>query len=155
MAGVQLVSILGSFLCMMMLAKLGPQILAAGSLVSWLFGTLAVVLFGILSSINILIAHKHGANDQHGIALVARDGLLLAILITIPAFILFWNMSPIFLLFGQSATVVALVTPYLHALAWGLLADFLMIACLEVIMGVGHTRIILVFSIVYVKTASL
>lgn len=133
------------------LAHLGAKTLAAGSLVSWLFGTLAVILFGILSSINILVAHKHGANDKNSIALIARDGFLLAILITIPAFILFWNMPPIFLLFGQSASIVALAKSYLHALAWGLFANFLMIACLEVIMGVGHARVVLVFSILSVS----
>ena len=132
------------------LARLGEQTLAAGSLVSWLFGTVAVILYGILSSINILVSHKHGEKDQHGIALIARDGMLLAVLLTIPAFILFWNMSPIFLLFGQSETVVALAKPYLHALSWGLLADFIAMAFLEVIMGVGRARIILLFTVITV-----
>jgi MATE family multidrug resistance protein len=133
------------------LAHLGTQTLAAGSLVSWLFGTLAVILFGILSSINILVAHKHGENDKNAIALIARDGFLLAILITIPAFILFWNMPPIFLLFGQSVSIVVLAKSYLHALAWGLFANFLMVACLEIIMGIGHARVVLVFSILSVS----
>jgi MATE family multidrug resistance protein len=133
------------------LAHLSSETLAAGSLVSWFFGTLAVILFGILSSINILVAYKHGANDQNGIALVARDGLILAILVTIPATILFWYMSPVFLLFGQSAAIVALAESYLRPLAWGLLADFIMIACLEVIMGVGHARVILIFTVLSVS----
>src|SRR5690242_8033532 len=71
------------------LAKLGQDILAAGALVSWLYGTFAVILFGTLGSINILVSHKHGANNQTGISLVARDGLLLSLLMTIPAFFLF------------------------------------------------------------------
>lgn len=133
------------------LARLGSQTLAAGALVSWFFGTLAVILFGILSSINVLVAHKHGSNDHDGVALVAKDGLWLAILITIPAIALLWNMSPVFLLFGQPASVVALAKSYLHPLAWGILANFIMIACLEVIMGVGHARVILVFSILSVS----
>ena len=48
------------------LAHLSPEILAAGSLVSWLFGTIIVIMFGALSSINILVAHKHGEKDQEG-----------------------------------------------------------------------------------------
>ena len=133
------------------LARLGAPTLAAGSLVSWLFGTVAVILFGTLSSINILVAHKHGANDQQGIALVARDGLLLAMLLVIPSFVLFWNMSEIFLWFGQPPSIVILASSYLHALAWGLPANFLMIACLEVMMGIGHARQILVYTIVSVS----
>lgn len=77
------------------LAHVDPQTLAAGALVSWLFGVLATILFGTLGSINILISHKHGANDDEGIKLVVRDGLLLAGLLTVPAFILSWNANQI------------------------------------------------------------
>jgi len=129
------------------LAQLGPDILAAGALVSWLFGTVFVILFGTLGSINILIAHKHGAKDDHGILLVVRDGLWLAILIAIPTFFLFWNMSPLFLLFGQSPSVVLLAKMYLHAMAWGILPSVIMIALLEVIIGLGHARLILIFNL--------
>lgn len=132
------------------LAQLGPDILAAGSLVSWLFGTIIVILFGTLSSINILISHKHGANDHHGISLVLRDGLILAILLSLPAYLLFWNMAPIFLLFGQEPSVVTLAESYLHALSWGLLPDFLMIAILEFIIGIGHARVVMIFSMIAV-----
>jgi MATE family multidrug resistance protein len=137
------------------LAHVSQEVLAAGALVSWFFSTIAVILYGILRSINILIAHKVGANDHNGISLIARDGLLLAILLAVPAFILFWNMSPIFLLFGQSAAVVLLAKSYLHALVWGLPANFIMIACLEVIIGLGHARVILAFSILTVSLSIL
>lgn len=133
------------------LAHLGPATLAAGSLVSWLFGTLAVIMFGALSSINILVAHKHGAKDDEGISFVARDGVILAILLTIPAFLLLWDMSSIFTLFGQSASVVALASSYLHALAWGMFANFVGMACIEVLIGVGRARLVLMFSILVVS----
>lgn len=128
------------------LAKLGTEILAAGALVSWFYGTFAVILFGTLGSINILVSHKQGAGDQDGISLVVRDGLLLSVLMTIPAFILFWNMSPIFHLFGQNASVVLLAESYLHAMSWGLLPTFITIAIFEFLIGLGHTRVIMCFT---------
>jgi MATE family multidrug resistance protein len=133
------------------LARLGTQTLAAGSLVSWFFGTLAVVLFGLLSSINILVAHKHGANDDDAIAFIAKEGIWLAILITIPVMVLLWNTAPIFLLFGQADSVVILAQSYLRPLVWGILANFIMLACQDVIMGLGHTRVILIFAMVTVS----
>lgn len=132
------------------LAHLGPETLAAGSLVSWAFGTVIVVLFGTLSSINILVAHKYGARDEQGILLVVRDGFWLAILLAIPTFLLFWNMSSLFSLVGQSPAIVLLAKTYLHAMAWGILPNVIMIALLEVIMGLGRARLILVFSILSV-----
>ena len=131
----------------MFLAKLGQNILAAGALVGWLYATFAVILFGTLGSINILISHKHGANDQAGISLVARDGLLLSLLMTIPAFFLFWNMSPIFLRLGQNPSVVLLAKSYLHALAWGLLPNLVSVAIFQFIIGLGHARIIMYFTV--------
>lgn len=132
------------------LARLGPNELAAGGLVSWLFGTFFVILFGILSAINVLVAQKHGAGDTKGIALVLRDGLYLALLFLIPSCLLFWNMSYLFLFLGQDPTVVLLAKPYLHALVWSIFPDLIMIALLEFMIGLGHTRAILVFSILAV-----
>jgi len=132
------------------LAHVDQQTLAAGALVSWLFGVLATILFGTLGSINILISHKHGANDEDGIRLVVRDGLLLAGLLTIPACILFWNMSSVFLFLGQSQSVAILAQSYLHALAWGLLPNFIMIAIYESIIGLGHAKVIMIFTVLSV-----
>lgn len=132
------------------LARLGPDTLAAGSLVSWLFGTVLVILFGTLSAINILVAHKHGAKNKEGILHVIRDGFWLAILFAAPTFLLFWYMSPLFLLVGQSPAVVALAQTYLHAVAWGVLPNVIIIAFLELLMGLGHARIILIYNILSV-----
>lgn len=136
-----------AFFVTLFLAHLGAKTLAAGALVNWFFATLVVVLFGTLSAINILVSHKHGAKEPEKIAQIARDGLLLAALLAIPGFFLLWNMSPIFLLFGQQESVVLLAKSYLHALSWGLLATFLGMACLEVTIGIGKTRIVLIYSI--------
>ncbi len=131
----------------MFLAHLSSDVLAAGALVSWLFGTFIVILIGILSSINILVAHQYGAKNFSTISFIVRDGVWLAIALALPSFILFWNLSPIFLFLGQNPSVVHLAQTYLHALAWGLLPNFLMFALLEFIVGLGHARVLLVFSI--------
>lgn len=131
----------------MFLAHLSHEVLAAGALVSWLVGTFIVILIGIMSAINILVAHKHGAKDKEGISLVVRDGVWLAVILSIPSIILFWNLSPIFLLLGQNQAVVELAQAYLHALTWGLLPNLIMFALLEFIVGLGNARLILVFSL--------
>lgn len=133
------------------LAQLGEYTLAAGALVSWLFATIAVILLGTLGAINILVSHKHGANDQKSIADIAQEGLLQAVLLAIPTIMVLWNMAPLFLVFGQSESVVVLAQAYLRALSWGILPNFLQMACLEMIIGLGHTRVILIFSIITVS----
>lgn len=131
-------------------AHLDLQVLAAGALVGWLFATLVVIQFGTLGSVNILIAHKYGAKDDDGIAWVLRDGLILALLSVLPTFALLWNMAPILLLFGQTPSVVALATAYLHPLAWALLPTFLMEVLMQLLIGLGRTRVIMAFSLLSV-----
>ena len=135
-----------SFFENIFLAHLGPHVLAAGALVAWLFWTLISIIFGAFSSVNILVAHKHGAKDIEGISHVLRDGLILAILLAIPTFLLIWNIAPLFKLFGQSPALVALAMTYLHALAWGLFPKFILIVFYEMLIGLGHARVITIFT---------
>lgn len=128
------------------LAHIGAKALAAGALVSWLNWVLVVVVFGILGAVNILVAHYFGARNYQEICRVTRDGLILAILLWVPTCFLFWNMAPIFIVFGQKTSIVKLAIPYLHALAWGLLPNFLMIALLELMIGLGNTRIVIMIT---------
>lgn len=136
-----------SFFETIFLAQLGEHVMAAGALVNWLFATLIVVLFGTFSAVSVLIARKYGAKEKAQIILVLRDGLLTAVLLFIPTFFLFWNISSILLLFGQSAQVAALAKAYLHALAWGLFPKFILIVLFEFILGLGHSRIIMTISL--------
>ena len=46
------------------LAHVSSDALAAGGLVSWFFATFNVIMFGTLSSINILVAHKYVESGQ-------------------------------------------------------------------------------------------
>jgi MATE family multidrug resistance protein len=132
------------------LAHLGLETLAAGALVGWLFGTFLSIVIGILSSINILVAHHYGAKEYHTISLIVRDGVWIALFLAIPSFVFFWNLSPIFLFLGQNPTLVKLAEVYLHGLAWGLLPNFVMFALLEFIVGLGHARVILIFTLLSV-----
>jgi MATE family multidrug resistance protein len=60
------------------------------------------------------------------------------------------NIAPIFLIFGQSPTIVSLATSYLHALSFGILPNFIMIVLLQFIIGLGHVRIIMIFTLLSV-----
>lgn len=139
-----------SFFETIFLAHLGPKVLAAGALVSWLFGTLVVILFGTLSSINILVAQKYGAKDHEGISFVIRDGLVLATLLMLPTSLLVWYAPYLFTLLGQDPSIAPLAAAYLHPLAWAMLPTFLMMVFLEFLIGLGHTRVIMVFTLLSV-----
>jgi len=130
------------------LAHLGQQVLAASALVSWLFYTMISIIFGIFSSVNVIISHQYGAKDDVGISLAVRDAVLFAIILTPLAFFLFWNAADIYLLFGQKPELADLARLYLHGLAWGLFPKFILIVAFELLIGLGHTRLVMIVSIV-------
>lgn len=129
------------------LAHLGEETLAAGALVAWFFYAIINLLFGILNSINILVAHKHGAKDKQAIIQVLRDGLLLIFLLFLPSFLLLWYASSIFVLLGQKQSLADLANLYLHGIAWGILPMFVLIVLFEFLIGLGHTRVTMSFTI--------
>ena len=137
------------------LAHVSQTALAAVGLASWLYATLVIVAFGTMSSINVLIAHKHGAEDHNGISFVFRDGIVLAFIVAVPSVFLLFKAPILFLLFGQHHDIVLLATPYLHALLWSLLPDLISIAILELMVGLGHTRMILLFTVLNIVTTIL
>lgn len=138
------------FFSTLFLAKLGQEALAAGALVNWLFVTLMVVLWGTLTAMSIWVSQKQGEKDQMSIARLLRDGLLLAVLLVLPTFVLLWNISPLLLLAGQNPATVLLAESYLHALSWGLLPDFVMLVLLQFLIGLGHTRTSMFFTLFWV-----
>jgi MATE family multidrug resistance protein len=138
------------FFSTLFLARLGPKELAAGALVTWLFVTIMVVLWGTLTSVSVLVAQKHGAKDNKGVSFVLRDGMFMAVVIAIPAFLLLWYMAPILLLMGQNPDVVVLANAYLHGLAWGLLPDFTALVLLQFLIGLGHARTSMFFTLLWV-----
>ncbi len=141
------------FFSTLFLAHLGHQELAAGALVTWVFGTLMVILWGILTSISVLVAQKHGAKNNKGVSYILRDGLLLGIFLVVPTFLLLWYLSPIFLWLGQNPAIVSLAQSYLHALAWGLLPDFIMLGLLQFMIGLGHSKISMIIILIWVCIA--
>lgn len=139
-----------AFFSTIFLAHLGRKELAAGAIVSWIFVTIMVILWGTLTSISMLIAQKHGAKDTAGIAQTLRDGMILAILLVIPTSLLLWYISPVLIYFGQNPETVADAQAYMHGLVWGVFPDFTGIVLMQFLIGLGHTRTNLIFALVWV-----
>ncbi|MDQ5900204.1 MAG: multidrug resistance protein family [Pseudomonadota bacterium] len=132
------------------LAHLGATSLAAGALVNWVFTTLMVIIWGTLSAITTLVARYYGAKKNAEISYVFYAGLLLAIVLMLPAMLLLWNLSPLFLFFGQAPETVKLAQFYLHGLTWAIIPDFIITVLLQFVAGLGRTRTNLTFSLLFV-----
>jgi MATE family multidrug resistance protein len=139
-----------NFMATLLSAHLGVIELAAGGLVTTLFITIMIFMWGILVSVSTLISQRHGARDSSGISRVFQDGLILASLFSIPGMLLVWNMAPILLFFGQKPETIELARHYLHGLTWAVFPDFWAVVLLQFVIGLGKTRLALLFNIIKV-----
>lgn len=129
-----------SFTSTFFLAKLGVKELAAGSLVAWFFATLMIILWGVFMAVSVVVSHAHGAQEKINCTRGLRDGILLGLILAIPCSIVIWNLAPILILFGQNPETIRLAVPYMYALAWSPVPDFLGLCLLQFVIGLGHTR---------------
>ncbi len=125
MAGSQLINVASGFLCMAMLAALGHEVLAASALIFLTQLSIMVSGMSILFSLSVLVGHSYGAKDYVAIGNYVQQGWTLAILISIPIMLLFWNIDTILLFFGQSKKIADIVHAYFHAFVWAVIPGLL------------------------------
>jgi len=138
------------FASTLFLSKLGPKTLAAGALVVWFFATMMMIIWGLFTAISVSVSHCQGANNLKGTSYVMRDGFVLALLLTIPISLMIWHFATILQLLGQGDQLIKIATPYFHALSWSIFPDFTGIVLLQFVIGLGHTRTNLAFTLSWV-----
>lgn len=114
-----------------LLGSLGADALAAGGLGAAMFFVVATLLQGILSSVSVTVANARGARADHRVPRIYWSGLLLCVLLAVPAFVLLSFTQPILLAFGEPAGLARNVGAYTGVLRW---------ASLGSLIGVGMMR---------------
>jgi MATE family multidrug resistance protein len=121
LAGAQLAQTVTGFVDTVMMGWLGSEVIAAGGLGAVAFTSLLTLASAIVSAVSPLAAEAYGAGDSRKAGRVGRQGLWLALLLSLPltALVLLGDQWLPWL--GQQPQTIALTTPYLHAIAWGYL----------------------------------
>lgn len=103
----------------LMIARLGPEALAAGSLAMHWFILPWLFCLGILSGVPALAAQARGARDPRGVRRTVRQGLWLAFAISLPTMFLLWHTPAILRLAGQQPELAEAAGGYARAAMWG------------------------------------
>src|ERR1700754_152573 len=102
-----------------LLGSLGPDSLAAGGLGANLFFVVVTLLQGVLTSVSVSVAHARGANDEERVPHIYWTGLLLSVLLAVPAFALLSYAEEILSAFHEPALLAKNVGEYCAVLRWG------------------------------------
>lgn len=106
-----------------LMGRLGPAALAAGSLATNLYQLVTIAGIGLLSALMPMIAASlgHDASDRDTPRAIVRQGLWSAVLVCLPAWVLLGAAEPLLLAMGQRPELAAQAARLMHALQWGLL----------------------------------
>ncbi|MGV8837120.1 MATE family efflux transporter [Cellvibrio sp.] len=109
-----------------------------------------VLLFfaGVLSALQPTISGHRGAGELHKIMPTTWQGIYIALVAMVVMVLLLVNTQPVLRILQLDAVTAAIADSYLDAFAWGVPALLLLTALRGLTDGLGHTRVIMVFSLI-------
>ena len=143
----QLAQVSLSLIDTLMVGRLGNEALAAIALGSSVFMMALIVGMGVMFAVGPTVSQAHGAGDEAMVARATRQGLWLALGLSVPAMLLFWNAAPFLLWMGQDAETVRLAAGYLQAISWGFLPGLWFIGLRGLLEGISRPRAIMLIAL--------
>lgn len=101
-----------------LLGTLGGNALAAGGLGASLFITVSVVLQGVLTALSVLVSQARGAGQDAQVPGLYWTGLLMVLLLVVPAVALFSAAEPLLLVVGEPPALAHDVGVFVDVLRW-------------------------------------
>ena len=103
-----------------MMGRLGTESLAAGGLASTMFQFCLTTVSGIVMAVSPLVAEAYGAGQPARVEHIARQGLWLAILLTLPLMMIISHLDAGLLALGQPEAIATRAAPYFRFIVWGI-----------------------------------
>jgi MATE family multidrug resistance protein len=109
-----------------------------------------VLLFfaGVLSALQPTISGHRGAGELQKIMPTTWQGIYIALVAMVVMVLLLVNTQPVLRILQLDVVTSAIADGYLDAFAWGVPALLLLTALRGLTDGLGHTRVIMVFSLI-------
>lgn len=124
----------------LMVGRLGGLELAGVALGTAVYFFLFIFCSGVLYSVAPSVSQAYGAGRHDSLLLAARQGVWLALFLSIPVTVLLNFSEPLLLATGQDPAVAAIAASYLAAISWGFVPMILTVALRGFLEGTGDTR---------------
>lgn len=132
-----------------LLGGIGPEALAAGGLGMSLEFSVLVVMQGVVAAVSVLVAQARGAGRESDIPALYWTGMLLAVLLMVPAFILFSFAEELLLLFGEPPALAHDAGAFVSVLRWCIPGSLLGLGLLRAFLpAIGAGWLILAVTLV-------
>lgn len=143
MLSVQGLSVLSNFLCMLMLAHISHEVLAASALIFSIQTTLMVAGTSLLMALAYLVGHANGAKDFPKVGLYVQHAWLIALVMGLILFTICTFMGPILLALHEPPPIVSIVANFFDIYRFTMLLLVISMASAQVFYGTGHAKFVL------------
>lgn len=148
MTAIQLITVASGFLCMVMLARLGHDVLAASALIYSTQMSIIVIGMSILFSLSVLVGHAYGEKNYASIGNYVQQAWTLGVLISLPIMLIFYRIETLLLFCGQLKSIVLVVKQFFHAYAWGVIPTMLLVCNQQFCYAVHKQKLIIYTSFI-------
>ncbi|MBU0744522.1 MAG: MATE family efflux transporter [Gammaproteobacteria bacterium] len=146
----EIVFALSSFLATAMIAHLSKEELAANVLVWNIYTAVILFFIGIIASVSIMVAQSFGAKDYKGITICFKQGLILALIFSLPMMLLMWFIPETLAWAKQDPAVILYAKPFFRSLVWVMLPLNIIVIINQFLVGIGKAKLVLFASIITV-----
>ena len=144
-----LLNMLPLIISMWALAKLGEEQLAAAAIAVPTFYTIITIFMSGLYAVGIKVGHSFGESNQNNdIGLWMKNGLFLAVLLSLPAILILLNINHLLLMFGQSPRLLKIAKPFFDFGALSVVAMLVNTVLTQYFSAIGRPKIVLILSII-------
>jgi multidrug resistance protein, MATE family len=140
---------------LVILGRLGPDYLAAGSLAVNFLMLFLISGMGVIGAVAPLVAQARGARRMKAIRPTVRQGIWAAVLLSGLMLPVVLNIRTIFGWLGQDPRTTAMAAQFMHIAGWSLLPALAIIALRSLLSAFGATRVILAVTLIGVCRTAL
>jgi len=135
-----------TFVDTIMVGWLGTRQLAGVALGGAVFFPVLLMTLGVLMAVGPMVAQGYGGGDRDAIRDAVRQGLWLATLLGVVAFLALWQGSWMLRWAGQEEETVVLTEGYLRAITWGVVPELWFVVLRQFVEGLSRPRVVLIIT---------
>lgn len=127
-----------------MMGRMGADVLGAGGLASMIFLSIITTASGMVMGVSPLIAESFGSGQKNRIEQIARQGIWLTLLVSLPLLIITGHLDIWLIHTGQSEKTLQYVNTYLDIMRWGIFPSVGFAALRATVSALSQARPIMI-----------
>lgn len=144
----RLLGITSNTIAMVIMAKLGTEVLSASALVMGIFSVCVLLVMSFSFTLCAIIAEACSSNHDEQVGAMISSSMLLNTLLALPFMVLFYYIARVLIWLGQPEEVACLVKLYFHGMLFGYLPLIWASILEQFFIGIGKPRYIILLSLI-------